>query len=351
MNILGKTWNTFRDKRIDRIANWPPSRILSNRWVKRSLAATAVISSWGFLLLLIPGFLISVSPKTPWQLFTALLMIGSFMLLRQSVRRITSLPDEYLDEREIENRDWAYRLGYLVVRRIGLVLTLCFVGFSIYAKLSYSATEFISGIQEPRSVAQELWLRGSSFIQGFLAPDPLFESFMVLGVLTFVAYSFPVILLAWRESNMEPLAQPVEHWRDSLQRYSKGYFRRLIRGVWVFAFAYVAVIGHQQDFWINLVISLLVYAIYVYFWGLFIQFEISGKLKSYDELELQNRRILLACLNYGSLAIGAVILVANWITQPGSANFCTPIAVILVSTLEVISFILTYRMSNFGEKS
>lgn len=347
MNTVKKLWESYKAKRIDRIANWPTSKILSNRWVKRSLAVIAVLSSWFYLLLLVPRLFAPLDPATPYQLLTGLLMLGSFMLLRQSVKRITSLPDEHLDEREIENRDWSYRTGYLVVRRIGLVLTLGYVSFGIYMRISNPLIVIVDGIQQPHSDAESLWNSGSNYIREFLAPDPMFQTLLILVLLTFVAYSFPVILLAWREAKSHGFVQPDPEWQDSLARYSKGYFRRLIRSLWVFGLSYVMVIGHLQDFWINLVVLGFAYSIYLYFWGLFIQFEILGKLKGFiaaDSL-LQRKRKLLAILNYGAALLGLGILVSNLLTKPKEANFCAPIAVVFVIIIQFFAFYQTKKMA------
>lgn len=347
MNAINKFWDDYQAKRIDHILNWPSSRVLVNRWAKRVLAVLTVASSWSYLLLFIPGMFPSMSSKLPYQLLSGLLMLSSFMLLRQSVMRITSLPDEYLDEREIENRDWAYRLGYLVVRRIGLFATLALIGFAIFVKLGSLEITVDNVTKVPGSPSSHLYQDASDFIRTFFVLTPLENILMIMVLLTFVAYSFPVILLAWRESNAVPLVQPLTDWKDSLRRYSKGYFARLLRIVWVVLLSFVVVIGHLQDFLINLFVLSIFYSIYVYFWALFIQFEIIGKLKTFETSDdfVAKKRLVLRNLAIASVVIGISIPISSWYTGLYSTDPFSLVAILCLLVLQVVSFSITRNMA------
>lgn len=347
MKSIRKFWNNYQAKRIDQILNWPTSRVLSNRWVKRFLASTAVISSWCYLLLLIPGMFPEIYPTLPYQLLAGLVMLSSFMLLRQSVKRITSLPDEYLDEREVANRDWAYRLGYLVVRRIGLFATLALIGFSIYVKLGGVLITVENVTEVPGSPSSHLYQDASDFVRSYFALSPLENILLIMVLLTFVAYSFPVILLAWRESNSVQLVPPFSEWKDSLHRYSKGYFARLLRIFWIVLLSFVVAIGHLQDFWINLVVLSEFYSIYVYFWALFIQFEILGKLKSFavSEASVAKNLRVLKVIAIASVAIGITVPISSMYTGLYKSNQYLFVAILCLLVLQVVSFSITRKMS------
>jgi len=129
----------IRNARVERILEAKQSRLLTSPWMRRTLSLVAIISSYAVMAtLLIPtpytisktnriyndyeaiqgNWIYEVRDTT--QGFAILLLIWSFFLLRISMRRVTLLPNEYLDELQITNRDWAFKSGYLVVRRIGL---------------------------------------------------------------------------------------------------------------------------------------------------------------------------------------------------------------------------------------
>jgi hypothetical protein len=350
MNTIKNTWDNYQAKRIDHLLNWPTSRFLSNPWVKRFLAATAVISSWMFLILLTPGLFRGFDSPVPYLLLSGIIMISSFMLLRQSVRRITSLPDDYLDEREIENRDWAYRLGYLVVRRIGLFATAGLIVFSILIKFgSYSVT--IDSITDfPDSPFRGAYQEASDFIRAYFALTPLENILMIMILLTYVAYSFPVILLAWREAKMQPVVQPLTSWQDTLRRYSKGYFSRLIRIVWLLPISLFLVIGHLQDFWFNLILLTQVYVLYAFLWALVIQFEVLGKLKPFarEDSGLNKKRRDLQVLAYAVVVIASTIVISTVLVGLYKTNPYANVAMLALFVLQVVSFGLVSRMSKTG---
>lgn len=353
MNTIKKYWDTYQAKRVDHLLNWPTSRLLSNPWVKRFLAATAVISSWSYLILLTPGIFRGFDSPVPYQMLSALIMISSFMLLRQSVKRITSLPDDYLDEREIENRDWAYRLGYLVVRRLGLFATLGLIVFGFLVKFGgYSIT--IESITDfPDSPLRGAYQEASDFIRAYFALTPLENILMIMILLTYVAYSFPVILLAWREARVKPIVQPLAGWQDALRRYSKGYFARLIRVVWLLPISLFLVIDHLQDFWINLIVLTQLYVMYAFLWAVFIQFEVLEKLRPFvsdDSVLLKKRRVLQG-MAYAVVVIAISVAFSTVLVGLYTANPYSNVAVLVLFVLQVFSFTFVAKMARRGGDS
>jgi hypothetical protein len=249
--------------------------MLAPGWVKKLLVISIVTSTWTFLYSITPGLQATLRNALQLRFYSALVMLLSFGLLRQSVKRITSLPDEYLDEREIENRDWAYKLGYLVVRRVGLVVVLALGGLSLYFYLfSHTQGELGVAFQTAAFSANEFKDTVNDFVKVYFAVDPMFALFVLLGLLTFTAYSFPVILLAWRESKFPQTLEQENNPGIAFALLSNGYFRRLLTVLVAVVTALVALrFTPIPDLWVNLAVFSILYAIYVYFWGLFNQIE------------------------------------------------------------------------------
>jgi len=233
----------LRNARVERILATKQNRILTSPWMRRTLSLIAIISSYALLAtLLIPTpYWISKTHRVytdsnlmskNWiydfrdttQGFALVFLIWSFVLLRMSMRRTTSLPDQYLDELQITNRDWAFKTGYLVVRRIGLGLVLL-IGITRwipnYAMVWEGGYSYSKTATTFRAI--ERYLSDLSFANPF---DFYFKCFVLL---TFVAYSFPIILLAWREARF-PESVPEVQEKKALspqERDTKFYFASL----------------------------------------------------------------------------------------------------------------------------
>ena len=209
----------LRNARVERILDAKQSRVLTSPWMRRTLSLIAIISSYAVLAtLLIPTpYTISKTNRirpnhelmdANWiydfrdttQGLALLLLIWSFILLRISMRRVTLLPNEYLDELQITNRDWAFKTGYLVVRRIGLGLALL---FAFLATVGNQFTGFSAGYGRIPTAFRTL----ERYISDLSTEDPFGFYFKAFLLLAFVAYSFPLILLAWREARF-PEAVP-----------------------------------------------------------------------------------------------------------------------------------------------
>lgn len=280
MNSIKVLLQKSREKRIQKILNLPNLGWLEIGWVKRLLAVIAVVSSWTFLFTLFFGdFKVPGQYWWPglWSLksLVTALMVVSFLFLRASLRKISSLPDEYLDERQIADRDWAYRLGYLVVRRIGYGITLLLAAsilvYGVYRALVMNSRGYSLPFWDPQ---REL----SQFISNFFEHDTIWQAFTVIGLLTYVAYSFPVILLAWRDAknyNAEDVAvEDAANWEGVIRNAVSGYYRRLRRiGYWLLLTIGLASIpGLASTYvWIYTFFLTILYAVYVYGWGMFRQ--------------------------------------------------------------------------------
>ena len=193
--------------------------LLTSPWMRRTLSLVAIISSYAVLAtLLIPTpYTISKTNriyadheamKDNWlydfrdttQGFALLFLIWSYVLLRISMRRVTLLPNEYLDELQITNRDWAFKTGYLVVRRVGLALALVFGFLALFGRQ-------LSGFSAGNGPTPEAFRAFERYVADLSTQDPLGFYFKAFLLLAFIAYSYPLILLAWREARF-PEAVP-----------------------------------------------------------------------------------------------------------------------------------------------
>ena len=101
-------------------------------------------------------------------IFTSLVLIGGYSLLRVSVRSIADAPDELLDERQIQLRDTSFRYAYYLM------------GYTV-------------------AVIMLLMISGPD-VQLF-QPEGNDASFMVIAML-FAFASMPSMVLAWREKDI-----------------------------------------------------------------------------------------------------------------------------------------------------
>lgn len=254
---MASNWNVFgrmRSARIERILSTPPRGLLISPFVRRLLPATAVVFSYlYFFALMLPNgrfgedsrgmfdkympefyvfdftqvenLLIAMYDMIGWAGFYApLILITSFLILRKSMSRVTSLPDEFLDEREIAHRDWAFRTGYLVVRRLGLAVAVVLFVISI---LGYTPGSGEFAIQSSTVFPVAAF---NAYLVALTAYDAIGFYLKVIGLLAFVAYSFPLILLAWREAKFpETVPQPKKpDITENPKEFARAYFRRML---------------------------------------------------------------------------------------------------------------------------
>ena len=218
MTKLGVLIEAMRAKRLAKIIAEPNVGFLDQSWAKRGLSITAVMASWAYLISLYPvetNNLWGLSAPQTIQFCAAILMGVSYVLLRRSLRRVNSLPDELLDERQIADRDWAFKSGYLVVRRIGLGVFGASVLIYLYSRLFQA----------------DLALTLGRVVQSYFSRDAFASSLILVALLTYVAYSFPLILLAWREArhvdNDRIKTEELANWQPIFASAAKVYFRRL----------------------------------------------------------------------------------------------------------------------------
>jgi hypothetical protein len=250
----------MRNARIERILSTPPSGIMVSPWFRRFLSITAVVVSYLYLAtLLVPMeklWAAAFSEDMPAslndldgtqmvllfvlgvfgyvKLYGPTILLVTFLLLRRSMRRVTSLPDEYLDEREMANRDWAFRTGYLVIRRVGLALAAVFffinaLGYSPVSGKFSTQEDTVPLVKSFNEYLISLTSANTDPELGLTPNNAVIFYAHIIALLAYVAYSFPLILLAWREAKVkevapQPVRQPVI--RKS-KTFAKTYFRRI----------------------------------------------------------------------------------------------------------------------------
>ena len=237
----------LRNARVERILEAKQSRVLTSPWMRRTLSLVAIISSYVMLAtLLIPTpYFISKGNRIyadyevmegNWlyefrdftQGFALLLLVWSYILLRISMRRVTLLPNEYLDELQIANRDWAFKTGYLVVRRIGFGVALL---FAFLATFGNQMTRFSAGYSTPAKAFRAL----ERYLSDLSMEDPFGFYFRGFLLLAFVAYSFPIILLAWREARFpEPVPEVQELKVLNARETSANFYFKAIKWIGIF---------------------------------------------------------------------------------------------------------------------
>ena len=351
-----------KQTRIERILNEPLTGPLARARTKQVLAILAVVSSWVYLLTLAPGNYIELAFPGSYlviRMFASIAMLASYVFLRRSVRHITSVPVEYLDERQMLNRDWAYSAGYLVVRRVGLVLSIAFVGFmvgySVWNQIYYGTGQ----VDPVDPAAQAIYRSVVDYFRAYFAIDPLQATGSVLLLLTYVAYSFPIILLAWRDAKTNDESEVAEiessQWLRILTRSYTGYFMRV---AWILAGVALSFIGiftevlRSMSFAFWALFGTVFYALYVYGWGMFEQWQAVKLLGQRSELpQLEKAKNLLFGLFVALSLIGVSILVVmisvttRTIGSEGATwlNYCVWGGLVLL-VLHLVSFALIRKV-------
>jgi len=336
---------TLRERRVKRLANWPTNPLLGLPWTKRILSVLVVIGSWLHFLSLLPirpyGYLASSFEG----LFAFLLPAATLMcfgLLRASVVRMAALPDELLDEREVASRDWAYRLGYLVVRRLGLSLVIGIIVFMVAMNVwgDPSPGGMWNG---PNMDAQGfLYLRDlADFIKSFFAYGALERVLQLLALLTFTAYSFPIILLGWKEAKNSEKHEPI-NVPETLQLISTEYFAKL-RRLGIAVIVNIVIFSLSSKWGWNFFFIVLFYALYVFSWAMLKQVELLQVVKGSEFNGRKKDLMQLAiAVSVVGISVPAGLLLAV-LTQSWSLLYSL-IAGFVLMMLQGTSFAITGKL-------
>jgi hypothetical protein len=129
-------------------------------------------------------------------------------------------------------------------------------------------------------IAQTWMVAFDAYLKSFFELSSLGVLSQLFGLLTYVAYSFPIILLTWRDSKFNDEVKldevMVPEWAAILGHTAKGYFFRLkflgaavalvTLGVWVINLT--RAFGFAGNLFILALFYTIGYALYVYGWGL-----------------------------------------------------------------------------------
>jgi len=231
----------IRQARVERILAAKQSRLLSAPWFRRTLSLVTVVSSFVVLAtLLIPTpYVISKTNRIyrDSQLedgnplydlkakafgFALVLMIWGFILLGMSLRRNTLLPEQHLSQLQVTNREWAFKSGSQVVRRAGLGVAMLFGFLAIFGN---QLASFSSGFGPTPQTVREF----ERYISDLSMEDPFGFYFKLFSLIAFMAYSLPLILLAWREAKFKELVPELRSVKELSSQAStaKLYFDSL----------------------------------------------------------------------------------------------------------------------------
>jgi hypothetical protein len=352
----------MRKAKIERLLSTPPSGFWISKGYRRTLSVVSVLFSYYYLITLLLPVSISEMLQNPLRAddgvlylddldatenfvyelgnvfsnlgaLSPVILLTCLLLLRSSMRRITSLPDEYLDELEIVNRDWAFKTGYLVIRRVGLALTV--IGFT---------TLFILFVTRPRTwewpspkhPLQDIEDALASYFGGLTAGGGFVFYFQVIALLTYVAYAFPIILLAWRESKFnEPLPTIENQIFKEAPVFAKAYLKRVLIVVGGFiasiCIGWFVPYALMNGLAIIAIILTAWFGIYVYIWSSIKTGEIIRATKSKTSLSTLTLMFFVITQLLGiSLATIFALLLFVFPGQWNRGGGIDPLAVILI---------------------
>lgn len=353
----------IRKAKIERLLSTPPSGFWISKGYRRTLSVVSVVFSYYYLITLLLPVSISEMLQNPlraddgvlylddldstenfiYELANVLTGIGTFsplilltclLLLRSSMRRITSLPDEYLDELEIVNRDWAFKTGYLVIRRVGLASTV--IGF-ITLFILYVTRPRTWEWPNPKHPFQNVEDALTNYFGGLTEGGSFVFYFQVIALLTYVAYSFPIILLAWRESKFdEPLPKIENQVFKEAPVFVKAYLKRVLIVVGGFiasiCIGWFVPYASMNGLAIMAIILTAWFGLYVYIWSSIKTVEIIRAAKEKTSLSTLSLTFFVITQLLGiSLAtifvLVVIVIPGQWTGNSGQIH---PIGLILV---------------------
>lgn len=141
----------------------------------------------------------------PYALLVALVGVVSTFLLGKSVRQITTLPNQFLDERQKNTRNWAFRLTYKYLIRIALAMVIIAVAVKLLETFG-PLGDFRSWIDAlpMTQMANGTYVASpwSYFYLSLLGAIQPSTSNMVFygGALVYLGWALPIVLIAWTEA-------------------------------------------------------------------------------------------------------------------------------------------------------
>lgn len=201
MSKLGEKFATFRINRYNRAVSDQSWNFFGGRIFLFILVIGSVVTSWTYFVFSIAkwnkGFAFESDKYT--ELLLAL-MLACYFGLRKALARIATAPAGALDERDLELRNDAFRMAYLVIRRVGLGFVL--ISSAILGINGVFYRNFVtrpSYFDPYRDVTLVKWL-SDSLVDLMDSGRGIWILLSVLITLTYCAYSFPLVILGWRQA-------------------------------------------------------------------------------------------------------------------------------------------------------
>lgn len=141
----------------------------------------------------------------PYALLIALLGVASTFLLGKSVRQITTLPNQFLDERQKETRNWAFRMTYKYLLRVAVVSLALAAVIQILDAFGPLAS-FRAWVDAIPTASLGGGAYESSPLQLFFysilsALDSSTGNLAIYGgSFAYLAWALPIVLIAWTEA-------------------------------------------------------------------------------------------------------------------------------------------------------
>jgi hypothetical protein len=236
MSKLGEKFATFRINRYNRAVSDQSWNFFGGRIFLFILVIGSVVTSWTYFVFSIAkwnkGFAFESDKYT--ELLLAL-MLACYVGLRKALARIATAPAGALDERDLELRNDAFRMAYLVIRRVGL-------GFVLVssAVLGINGVFYRNFVTRPsyfdpyRDVTLVKWL-SDSLVDLMDSGRGIWILLSALITLTYCAYSFPLVILGWRQAigqkvriSGAPEYENFEDWSLAMKRVTSNFAKLMI---------------------------------------------------------------------------------------------------------------------------
>lgn len=208
----------------------------TSRYLLIFLVVGSVLSSWTYFVLAVAkwnkGFAFE---SDKYQDLVLIAMLTCYVGLRKALARIATAPAGALDERDLELRNDAFRMAYLVIRRVGLAVLVLFG-----AVLAVNGVFYRNFVTRPsyfdayRDVTLVKWL-SDSFIELLDNGRGIWIILSLLITLTYCAYSFPLVILGWRQAigqkvriSGAPEYENFEDWSFAMKRVTSNFAKLMI---------------------------------------------------------------------------------------------------------------------------
>jgi hypothetical protein len=233
MSKLSDRIANYRIERYHRAVSDQSWNFFAGRGWLRFLTVGSVVTSWAYFILSVakwdPGFAFT---SDKYEGLALIAMLFCYFGLRKALARIATAPAGSLDERDLELRNEAFGMAYLVIRRVGLAVvaalgaTLTISG-ALYSNFIVRSSDF-----DPyKDVSLVKWM-SDSLVELMDSGRGVWIILSVLITLTYCAYSFPLVILGWRQSLRQsvrvggaPEFENFSEWSSAMKKVTMNFVR------------------------------------------------------------------------------------------------------------------------------